>query len=687
MKFNKDIQLDKSFHKMTKKERTLSALYFKEEGYIVHGLIKTFQKYRNKSYKYRINKYKNRLSKELADINTDKPILALLLKQSFGDYNNYTVLPKKRNEIVQAADKICKHEFSLLGGKTVFPKEINWHIDFKSGFEWPKGTFYLEYLQVDLTNDADVKLPRELSRFHHLLILGQAYLLSKNEKYAFEFVLQIKHWIKENPLMFSINWGCAMDVSIRSANWIYALNMFIDSDAIEESFLELILSSLYQHGWYIETNLEKGFKYRANHYDGDLGGLLLLGFVFPQTARGNHWRNFSKHALFGEIRSQILPSGMQWEKTTFYHRLVLEIFAYSLFVIKRNNIQIPSDVEFRIWKMFSFIDEITMSDGHLPIIGDQDNARFLPFDKIYRNDIDFLRDLAHVYYQDESFASVDRQQISSEVFFFLNSGKELRNNSMTKRQLGRDQISWAKQDVGIYKLASEHTQVFINNSSPGKFTDDIFAVGSHAHADLLSLIISYKGKQVLVDPGSYIYTSDYKKRNLFRSTSMHNTISIDQKSQFEIQTRDLFLFGTHASVEDILYDNISEVQKYKGSHNAYSYLDSGLIHTREVKLNKHKDLVIVCDKVIGNDQHEIVLNYHFHPQIKLESGEGQIKLFQKENLIGTMTFKGDKKFDVAIYDSEYSSSYGTVQNSQMIQLTIEDSKDANLTTEILFRSS
>ena len=65
---------------------------------------------------------------------------------------------------------------------------------------------------VDNSNNADVKVPRELSRSHHLLWLGQAYLLTKNEKYVNEFIFQIENWIDENPIMKSINWGCAMDV-------------------------------------------------------------------------------------------------------------------------------------------------------------------------------------------------------------------------------------------------------------------------------------------------------------------------------------------------------------------------------------------------------------------------------------------------------------------------------------------
>ena len=59
----------------------------------------------------------------------------------------------------------------------------------------------------------DIKVPWELSRFQHFTILGQAYILSKEEKYAQEFVNQVTDWIEHNPVGFGVNWACPMDVA------------------------------------------------------------------------------------------------------------------------------------------------------------------------------------------------------------------------------------------------------------------------------------------------------------------------------------------------------------------------------------------------------------------------------------------------------------------------------------------
>ena len=57
--------------------------------------------------------------------------------------------------------------------------------------------------------------------------------------------------------------------------------------------------------------------------------------------------------------------------------------------------------------------------------------------------------------------------------------------------------------------------------------------GNHKHNDLLSFEYHAAGAAVIVDPGSYVYTSDPDARNLFRSTRSHNTLSVDDQEQNE----------------------------------------------------------------------------------------------------------------------------------------------------------
>ena len=62
--------------------------------------------------------------------------------------------------------------------------------------------------------------------------------------------------------------------------------------------------------------------------------------------------------------------------------------------------------------------------------------------------------------------------------------------------------------------------------------------GNHKHNDQLSLRVSRSaGTPLIVDPGSFVYTSDPDARNRFRGTAYHNTLQIDGVEQNEIQAR------------------------------------------------------------------------------------------------------------------------------------------------------
>ena len=187
--------------------------------------------------------------------------------------------------ILKKADEIIEHEFNLLGynyfkNKSEFNfssyKNINWHYDPSSDSHFDKDVWYRD-LYKKINDNVDIKYPWELSRFQHLILLGQAYKSSNNEKYTNEFVNQIIDWIENNKINFGINWSCTMEIGIRASNWLIALLYFIESPKIDSFFLKRFLRSIYEHGNHIKNNLENLQTYTSNHYAANV----LDYFLFP----------------------------------------------------------------------------------------------------------------------------------------------------------------------------------------------------------------------------------------------------------------------------------------------------------------------------------------------------------------------------------------------------------------------
>ena len=68
-------------------------------------------------------------------------------------------VPRRKDDVVAAADRILRHEFDILGsGLVALGKKIDWQRDFKSGIRWRNDVIYpaWNWRQVDDLADAEI---------------------------------------------------------------------------------------------------------------------------------------------------------------------------------------------------------------------------------------------------------------------------------------------------------------------------------------------------------------------------------------------------------------------------------------------------------------------------------------------------------------------------------------------------
>lgn len=558
---------------------------------------------------------------------------------------------EERSIIIEAADKTLMHEFDYLGsGKVQMPK-IRWHEDFKSGNAWKKGVFYLKQRQLT-AKGADIKVPWELSRGHHLLWLGEAYLLTKDEKYAKEVIDEVENWWVENPFMYSVNWTCTMDVAIRAVNWMYAVGMVMDSSTVNDSFVDKLYQSLYQHSWFIFNNLEQTIPYSNNHLFSDIAGLVYLSLFFNNTKKGKKWYQYAVSALFKEIRCQILPSGVHYERSVSYHRLMTEMVMASLTVLKRNGVNIPADIEYRAGSMLSYIQTYTKPNHLSPLVEDNDDGRFLPF--VRR---DFRQ---HGYLLDSSSAEMQ----------FLNYGIEAIPYEYENR-------SRLYRDAGHAVLNKGEAYIFVTNGEQSGYESTKQTVGTHTHNDKLSFELALGEDDVIVDPGAYIYTPNPVKSNEFRSTIKHNTVVVDSEEQNEITSNNVFLAtkNSRATKFHMLSDSCidGEYMTFKGS----------LTHSRKLEIND-SSLLITDNLYKSGGKHQAVFSFHLAEQVMPVLLEREISVSTEHfNIKITFASQADD-FAIEIADDTVSPSYGVLRNSKTIRLKLSFEDSIDLNTNIIW---
>jgi len=183
---------------------------------------------------------------------------------------------------LEACEAILAHHIDLLGETFEVGHPIQWLTDFRTGYEWPKE--HISKFNL-VTTSGDVKIPWELSRFQHGLVLAQGYAATGDVRYANEWAEELRQWLAENPPEVGPNWGNAMEAAIRAANWIAAYELL--RPALSASINEMLLKSLIQHGRFIASHLEEYWP-PTNHILADLCGLIWIGlFLRPASSS---WR-------------------------------------------------------------------------------------------------------------------------------------------------------------------------------------------------------------------------------------------------------------------------------------------------------------------------------------------------------------------------------------------------------------
>ena len=514
----------------------------------------------------------------------DKTIFRKQVLGILGDLSGVISQIKEEEKctIIKAANQTIKHQFNYLGSGEVQMPKIRWHDDFKSGATWKKGVFYLKQRGFT-TKGADIKVPWELSRGHHLLWLGEAYLITKDEKYAEEVIAEIEDWWDENPFMYSVNWTCTMDVAIRAVNWLYAVCMVLESSILVDSFIEKFYRSLYQHGWFIFNNLERTVPYSNNHLFSNLAALIYLSLLYKDTKRGRQWYDYTVFALYEEIRCQVLPSGVHYERSVSYHRLMTEMVLAPLFVLKRCGVSTPADIEYRTGSMLSYICSYTKQNHKSPLFEDNDDGRFLPFVRRDFREHDYLIDGS-----------------SAEVLFITNGVKPI--------QIIEEKKSMIFPDAGHAILRKGEIYLFVTNGEQSCYYNGRKTVGTHTHNDKLSFEFALGDDDIIIDPGAYIYTPQPSKSNEFRSTLKHNTVVVDDEEQNVITPKNVFL-ATKNSLASLF-----QMLSATSLEGEYFTFKGKLTHKRRFDLEE--DSLVITDELYKDGpNHTTVISLHLAPHL------------------------------------------------------------------------
>ncbi|NLN80029.1 MAG: hypothetical protein GX132_01325 [Erysipelotrichia bacterium] len=327
------------------------------------------------------------------------------------------------------------------------------------------------WYECKLPKKEDIKIEWEINRLQFLVPLAVNYKKTNNDKDLVLLNNLLLDWVSKNKFDRGINYYSNLEVAIRAISIYLIFTMIGDSLLKDVKLTDL----LYLHGLHIynEINTTR-LTTRNNHAYGEAVALFLLGKHFGE-------KKWEKRGIkiFNEFSFLIDNFGDCVEESSNYHFFITQMLVIAYSADSEDRLQIGD----KLGKSLSSLSHITDAKKRIISYGDCDNSFFYNFS----NEPDILL-----------------KKIESNAF----SLGALKKNYILNNKKKSIQVFYH----GNFKL--------ILLTGQEKY---------HAHSHALSYTLLYKEEEIVVDPGTFVYNANPKKRKYFRSSAAHNCPSADGK--------------------------------------------------------------------------------------------------------------------------------------------------------------
>lgn len=591
--------------------------------------------------------------------------------------------PAECERLLHRADRAVAGRFDLLGLRDLsFGQPIDWHLEPLSG----KRTGNAHWSAIPYLNPAvagDKKITWELNRHGHFVTLGQAYLVTKDDRYAESFIGQLTAWLDANPPRKGINWASSLEVAIRSIAWLWAMPCFAWSGRLTPTIIWRVLKSLFQQGSYIESYLSHYFAPNT-HLTGEALGLLYLGTALPWFADASRWREVGLRILLQQLPRQVQPDGVYFEHASYYHRYTTDFYIHAMLLTRASGLTLPPTVPQTLVRMLDHLLWIMRPDGKSTLYGDDDGGRLLTLHQRESGDFrDTLQTGATVCGMGTGKWAAG--PAGPEVLWLLGpEGLEAYDRLLPEEP---DGVARRFSTSGFAVLRDgwkeRSSYVFVDAGGHGAMNY------VHAHADALSFEYASDGVAWIVDPGTYTYTKDPALRDQFRTSSAHNTLIVEGQSQSESNGPFSWSHIADATLEELTAT--ADSVTCRGAHNGYERLDPPVRHQRSVELIKRSDrpassYLLIEDRIITTGSYRYQLRFHLAPDCKPSIGNDRCMVHHPNGpllAVGMWRIDGRRAgttVRIGVEDGWVSPDYGRKVPAPVLLADLEGKGDQMIVT-------
>lgn len=578
-----------------------------------------------------------------------------------------TTFAGQSDRTLERAERICAHEFDLLGYSGLsFGEEIDWHRDVvhdRGGTLQP--WYRVPFLDFEAVGDH--KIIWELNRHQHLVVLAKAYLLTGERRYVDELIHQWRHWVRENPYPLGINWASALEVAFRSMSWIWVDQLLRDVDAVPAAFRGELQDELGRHGKHLLRYLSTYFAPNT-HLLGEGAALFFIGTLYPELPGAPTWRRVGWRIVVEESEHQVRADGLHFEQSIYYHVYALDFFLHAWLLAQSNSVVVPQRYERTVERMLEALARLSPT-GVAPRMGDDDGGRlFDPRRNTPAHMLDPLATGAALFGRDD-WLKLAGGPVEESLWLLGPS----RFAAAEKAGGSPPPASAAFENSGLYVMtnhADGDWRLVVDAGPQG------YGRSGHGHADALSLQLASGSGDWLVDVGTYTYMRQ-PQRDAFRGTSAHNTLAaggIDQA-----MPSGPFAWECIPETRVERWESRPELDYLCALHDGYERSPTFLTHRRTVV--GCCGFWLVRDEIIGTAAAELLVSWHLSPRLRIEKEERRRMRVTDGAQSLELAFCG-ADWQRTIEDCDWSPAYGAAQTTPVVRLRSRAVPPAELATLI-----
>ena len=494
------------------------------------------------------------------------------------------------------AGRLLKGSYDLLGYDEVhYGPKPDWHCDAVSGRRAPD-EFWADVPYLDPAF-GDHKVTWELNRQQHWLQLGRAFKLTRDRVYYERFVSELEGWIDANPPLTGTNWASMLEIGLRSISWLWAIQFFAPAASKSDRFPWMVdlLVALDRQIEHVSRNLSRYFSPNT-HLTGEALAMYAAGKSLVELRDAGTWAAAGLEVLANEARRQVADDGGHVELSGHYHRYSTDFYLLALLIARRAGSEEAALFERVSHAQAKYLRVISDRNGCRPYTGDDDGGQLFPICGRPSEDCRPTLSSAAVVLSDPALALGPTFE---ETYWLCGCIPEL--------EVPAPPVHWPStilRATGYHVSRGDNGDYLLFDAGPHGYMN-----GGHAHADALSVILSVAGTPVLIDPGTATYTMSRELRDRFRSTPMHNTVTVNGRPQS--QPRGPFHWASTASGRSVMAATGNRCDYFEGTHDGYQ----PLTHTRAV-LTVQDVGWFILDVIDGGAAAVADAHWHLHPRWK-----------------------------------------------------------------------